>query len=174
MSDIENKIQNLLNIPNIDLVRCYKAKQNIAVNGLVTDNRKYLIEEAISLIQKNGKTAFKSVYLGIKNYASFGDQREDHSYGYVPRHGSIVFEIERKNRDKEVELGKDEIYFLEAVRDFGVVEIQNNPFIKNSYNYNDIKIKISLSKLLDIIKSSLKISGDLLEMLETKEFYFHV
>ena len=34
MSDIENKIQNLLNIPNIDLVRCYKAKQNIAVNGL--------------------------------------------------------------------------------------------------------------------------------------------
>lgn len=32
-------------------------------------------------------------YFGVKNYAGFGDQREDHEYGFGPRHGSIVFSV---------------------------------------------------------------------------------
>jgi hypothetical protein len=32
-------------------------------------------------------------YIGVKNYEGFIHQREDHKYGYGPRHGSIVFSV---------------------------------------------------------------------------------
>ena len=84
--------------------------------------REAVIEEAIKSIQKDGATAFKWIYLGVKNYASFGDQRFDCEYGMCPRHGSIVFSIGRKNRHGNDVLGSDEIFALEALRDFGTME----------------------------------------------------
>jgi len=102
----------------IDIERCRKAMRNISVEGRP---RTHLIAEAIAEIQRNPKS-FSSGYFGIKNYAGFGDQREDHQYGMGPRHGSIVFSIGRTDRDSTVKLGADEIYLLECVRDFGYIE----------------------------------------------------
>lgn len=82
--------------------------------------RKKAIEDAIAAIQQDPKGALRERYIGVKNYASFGDQREDHPYGTGPRHGSIVFSIERARDARDApSLGADEIFLLEAVRDFG-------------------------------------------------------
>lgn len=40
-------------------------------------------------------------YFGVKNYSHFGDQREDHQYGYGPKHGHIVFAIGLTNEARE-------------------------------------------------------------------------
>jgi hypothetical protein len=119
----------------IDIEKCKKAMENITVKGLPdTSMRKKLIEEAIQKIQDNPDKCFSGCYLGIKNYAGFGDQREDHEYGMGPRHGSIVFYIGRtdKARCSHHVLGEDEVYFLECVRDFDGVE--NPEYVKNNYS----------------------------------------
>ena len=103
----------------IDNDRCLRAMRDLEITGVPTSGRHYLIEEAIAAIQKDGATALAAEYFGIKNYAAFGDQREDHEYGYHPRHGSIVFRIGRQNRHAKTVLGDDHIYLLECVRDFG-------------------------------------------------------
>jgi hypothetical protein len=104
----------------IDREKCLRALKHIRLQGLPTTNeRKALIEEAITLIQRNGSEALKSGYIGYKNYAGFGDQRTDCSYGMGPRHGSIVYSIGRTNMGTEsVTLGDDEIYYLQCERDF--------------------------------------------------------
>lgn len=58
--------------------------------------RPQAIADAIKAIAESDDPLSKQ-YIGVKNYDGFGDQREDHSYGMGPRHGSIVFEIGRKN-----------------------------------------------------------------------------
>jgi hypothetical protein len=110
----------------IDKRRCLRAMQTINVDGLPILARQYLIEEAIAKIQSDGGEALSRQYMGIKNYAGFGDQREDHDYGYGPSHGSIIFRIERTNRNQRVILGDDHIYLLECVRDFGIYEDSND------------------------------------------------
>lgn len=40
-----------------------------------------------------GAPRLRREYFGVKNYAHFGDQREDHTYGFGPKHGSIVFSV---------------------------------------------------------------------------------
>lgn len=97
----------------IDLERCRRGMKQLRVEGFA---RNALIEEAIAAIQKDPIEALKTRYFGIKNYAGFGDQREDHEYGYSPKHGSIVFSIGR-NEFKGA-LDADAIYYLEAYRDF--------------------------------------------------------
>lgn len=77
------------------------------------DTRTKLIEDAIRLIAAS-PDALSQNYLGVKNYASFGDQREDHKYFMGPRHGDIVFSVKRKTpktslTDAEREAG---IYYL--------------------------------------------------------------
>jgi len=117
----------------IDLLRCIRGMRNIAVSGAPDKGgggegtRIKLIEEAIGQILKDGKSALHKEYLGYKQYAGFGDQRCDCSYGTGPRHGAIVFSVGRTSdaRDKAAELGRDEIYLLECVRDFGSRNIPN-------------------------------------------------
>lgn len=119
----------------IDIERCRTAMKNIYMEGrpdighasFPEESRKAKIEKAISFIQKNGKTALQHQYLGVKNYAGFGDQGCDCEYGYGPRHGHIVFSIGRtpEARYNNVELGADEIYFLECCRDFGSVLLKD-------------------------------------------------
>lgn len=104
-------------------------KSAIYVDGLCNSGkRRALIEEAIEEIQKNGFERFRKGYIGFKNYAGFGDQRTDCSYGTGPKHGSMVFEIGMKNRDIQKDNFEDEIYFLMAVRDFEGVEVHENGF----------------------------------------------
>ena len=81
-----------------------------------TREREELIEEAITELQNCPQDAFKGKYLGIKNYASFGDQREDHSYGMCPRHGTIVFSVGR-SKDYKPEHANHYINLLLLFRD---------------------------------------------------------
>lgn len=107
----------------IDLDRCRKGMKQLDIRGVP---RPALIEEAIQRIQADAKTAMRHEYLGIKNYASFGDQREDHRYGFGPKHGAIVFEIGRTSElQRDVPLDADAIYLLECARDFGAVDVEN-------------------------------------------------
>lgn len=108
----------------INLERCRRGMEEIRIEGWpgnkdANPKRHKAIEDAITEIQTKGEKALKEQYLGVKNYAAFGDQREDHQYGYGPAHGYIVFRIERKNRDKPIANKEDVIYLLECVRDTG-------------------------------------------------------
>ena len=111
---------------SVDIDRLKDAAMNIYIQGCPTTGaRMALIEEAISEIQADGAAALKTRYLGIKNYAQFGDQRCDCEYGMGPRHGGIVFRVGRQ-RNCETVMGENEIYFLLVARDnpggFGVAE----------------------------------------------------
>lgn len=117
--------------------RCRKAMQDITVTGEPLGNiRLKAIEDAISEIIKNGNKALLEEYIGVKNYAGFGDQRKDHKYGYGPRHGHIVFSIKRL-REKNVELGVDHIYFLECVRDAGRADPE---LFNDTYQHNLVDV----------------------------------
>jgi hypothetical protein len=113
----------------IDVDRCLRAMEDLEINGCAKgEKREAMIADAIARIQQNPKDAMKVEYLGIKNYASFGDQREDHQYGFGPRHGSIVFRIGRKYSAGDVTLGEDHIYLLECVRDADPInEFETDP-----------------------------------------------
>lgn len=132
----------------IDVNRCRAAMELLDVEGIPAKGmRNELIEEAIRRIQMDGTVALQSQYMGIKNYAHFGDQREDHDYGYGPRHGSIVFAIQRKG-DRKAELGPDHIYLLECVRDFGSVA---DPYYdREKYGYrSDNPPHINLCRVIE-------------------------
>jgi hypothetical protein len=109
----------------LDVERCMRASEAITVVGIPRGAvRERALEEAIATIQKDGGGAFANRYIGVKQYASFGDQREDHDYGRGPGHGVIVFSIGRTSSFRArgtTGLGPDHVYFLEAVRDFGEV-----------------------------------------------------
>jgi hypothetical protein len=106
----------------IDVPRCLKALTRLSIKGSPV-GLGGAIADAISAIQANGTTALRSSYIGIKNYAGFGDQRADCDYGYSPSHGYIVFSIGRRDSGTDpAPLGPDEVYLLECVRDFGVIE----------------------------------------------------
>lgn len=100
----------------IDIERCKRGMRQLAICGVP---RAGLIAAAIGAIQKSPDTALRSEYFGIKNYEAFGDQREDHRYGFGPAHGHIVFSIGRVDHSGGKPLDADAIYLLEAYRDFG-------------------------------------------------------
>lgn len=54
--------------------------------------RRGCVEDAINDIA-SGFNRLSERYFGTKNYAQWSDQREDHRYGYGPKHGSICFKI---------------------------------------------------------------------------------
>jgi hypothetical protein len=110
----------------VNIERCQKAMQHIMVTGRITaktEIRMRAIEDAISWIQEDPENALRDRYIGVKNYASFGDQREDCAYGRGPRHGSIVFRIARTVAGERYSLGPDDVYLLECVRDAGTIQV---------------------------------------------------
>jgi hypothetical protein len=142
----------------IDINRCLRGARNIYVSGAPNKgggsdgSRTNLIEEAVSLILKDGKTAMAQEFLGFKQYAHFGDQRCDCPYGMGPRHGSIVFEIgrAREARSGNVALGADEIYLLECIRDFGSEALPSDRNRDENRNWN----------LLDILHKATSLRHD--------------
>jgi hypothetical protein len=44
-----------------------------------------------------GAPQLRKKYFGVKDYDRFRGQREDHTYGWRPRHGHIVFAVELDN-----------------------------------------------------------------------------
>lgn len=67
------------------------------------------VSDAISDLAA-GCQKLKQQYFGTKNYAHWRDQRENHWYGYGPKHGSIVFEVglNRTALEKANSVGLDE------------------------------------------------------------------
>lgn len=59
--------------------------------------RQQAIYDAIQLL-KTKPDSFDKMYIGVKNYDHFGDQRSDHELCYGPKHGSIVFSIRLKDK----------------------------------------------------------------------------
>lgn len=107
----------------LDVERCLRAREAVTVLGIPRGSvRERALEDAIASIQKDGGGALARQYIGVKQYAGFGDQREDHEYGMGPGHGVIVFSVGRTSSFRArvtTGLGPDHVYFLEAVRDFG-------------------------------------------------------
>lgn len=103
----------------LDLDKLYRGLEQINISGVCnTAVRQEALEDAIAAIQASPTKALSVEYIGVKNYAHFGDQRCDCTNGMGPKHGSIVFKISRVT-DKP--LNEDAIYLLEAARDFGFV-----------------------------------------------------
>lgn len=112
----------------LDLRAIRHGMARVRVRGRVMPGKRAaLIEEAVAILQANPER-MRDGYLGIKNYAGFGDQREDHGYGMRPRHGTIVFSIEMPGGrlENSAPMTSDEvadaIYYLLAERDFAGVE----------------------------------------------------
>ncbi len=103
----------------LNFQKCKSAMQNIYVSGLCNSKvRQDAIEEAISAIQSDPNSALLERYIGVKNYAHFGDQGVNCEYGMGPRHGHVVFRIARHRSHIQKPLGDNEIYLLESCRDF--------------------------------------------------------
>lgn len=62
----------------------------------LVDTQKALIQDAISDLA-TGAPRLQKEYFGLKNYAHWTHQREHHSYGSGPKHGSIVFRVGLKS-----------------------------------------------------------------------------
>ena len=87
--------------------------------------RERTLEEAVKALNDNPAEWAKKRYYGIKDYAHFGDQREDHEYGRGPRHGSIVFSIGRGSNYSEENVS-DYIDLLLFFRDFRNSALKSN------------------------------------------------
>ncbi len=104
-----NEIKIGLENHGLDSGRIERATQVIAVTGLLTyveyqqvrenTQRRKVVNDAIQDLA-TGPTKLRSGYLGTKNYSQWSDQREDHDYGYGPKHGSIVFSVGLVNRGR--------------------------------------------------------------------------
>lgn len=144
----------------IDIERCKRAANQIVVVGAPLGSmRLALIEEAIAAIQADPENALRETYLGIKNYAHFGDQRSDHPYNCGPSHGSIVFEIARR-RNYYGALSGEHIYLLECVRDFGVLSIdaitrEGRSYLRTLNLVNVIKHRDELRQQLKPLEDAL-------------------
>jgi len=123
----------------IDLERLRRGLQVVVVRGDLSEKngtypdqvriggRTSLVEEAKRDLA-SGAPHMRKQYFGIKNYAHFGDQREDHQYGYGPKHGDIVFSIgltgsRRKNEEpltsSEIE---DGLYVLSNIHSIAAAQ----------------------------------------------------
>ncbi len=145
-----------------DVAKLVRAIEEIDVEGICNSpQRRKVISDAIAAIQKDGKTAMCKRYKGVKNYAGFGDQREDHDYGMGPAHGYIVFRVGRtgRGRNGEVELGADHIFFLEAARDYPGITFGLDKYSKPK--------KIGLSQT---IKAMLTAEGNVQKLKEALDF----
>lgn len=80
----------------IDVEKIQAARQIIRMVGRFADvgDRRTMVSDAMTDIAKGGDK-IRTRYFGCKDYDRWSSQREDHPYGYGPRHGSIVFRIEK-------------------------------------------------------------------------------
>jgi hypothetical protein len=114
-----------LDVEKVRVAKTVIYVQGIAANSKGGDNgtgegvRTEAVNDAIQDLIKNCPY-MRNQYIGVKNYVHFGDQREDHKYGYGPKYGSTVFSIglkqevmDRPLTDEEIEAA---IYYLNSIR----------------------------------------------------------
>jgi hypothetical protein len=161
----------------ISFDRCDRALAHLRIGGLVSSEvREKAVADAIASIQKDGVLAMSCGYIGVKNYASFGDQREDHEYGMRPRHGDIVFRIERTEavRGGTFELGEDHIYLLECVRDGGSVKVLvGDPFITGTGYHAQHPSPLNFAEALMRMLKLRNLTGSYLSQIDDLEVESH-
>lgn len=87
-----NMIGNGLDLDKINLVETFMKVGNFSKGGA---DRESVVSDAIKWFAMgtfNSRDLMKD-YFATKNYDGWLGQREDHRYGYGPRHGYIVFSI---------------------------------------------------------------------------------
>lgn len=141
---------------DFNLGRCIRASKHIYMRGFAdTTDRLKILERVIASINRDGDAALAREYVGMKNYAGFGDQEVSCEYGMGPTYGSVVFEIGRANGargENSVTLGADEIYYLECLRDFKGLEM-----------YDDVSKKKRLFNLDNLIRKHVENQKNLAE-----------
>lgn len=122
--------------------------------GKIITTRYDVIKEAIKDFQTNEFFKIQRRYYGIKNYAGFGDQRNDCEYGYGPRHGSIVFQIEIVNKSEPTEdMINNAIYYLLKLVEFGTIyEPDGYRFYERNLDYYINKEHKYLNEIYEINK----------------------
>lgn len=121
--DLLEKIENfkrleVIGSENIDIEKVQIAEKILEVEGdpygMTNDCKKTIAESAIEDIA-NGCEYLQKRYFGNKRYDRFY-QREDHEYGYAPKHGHIVDSIGFRRDLLSKELTGDQkdacIYYL--------------------------------------------------------------
>ena len=129
----------------IDLTKALRGMREVQVSGKAnTRMRRVKIEKAIALSQEEPDWGdFKNRFFGVKNYAHFGDQDCDCERGYGPKHGYIVFRIEKVYTAKKV--AEDGIYLLKLCAENSEVDVCG---LLNEY--------LTRQKCLEVTKEDLK------------------
>lgn len=110
----------------LDLDKIAEAETVLAVRGAFAKagaERESARQDAIKWLaaQAGGdpcseRLNLRAEYFGTKSYDRWHGQREDHAYGYGPRHGSTIFEIGLRNDARKRDLTPAEveaaIYYL--------------------------------------------------------------
>lgn len=103
----------------LDLEKVELGRSVLYLAGTYTSSsqRRSVVQDAIDWLATGEKRTYYGLetgYFGVKNYSGFGDQREDHQYGYGPKHGSIVFAVGLKDRKHELTTEEREaaLYYL--------------------------------------------------------------
>jgi len=79
-------------LKGLDLQKIGMAESLLAIRGMRSDFDAELTRAAIKGIASNDGRIYREYY-GVKDYADYTHQREDHEYGRGPGHGEIVFSI---------------------------------------------------------------------------------
>lgn len=85
---------------NIDVARLIRGEEVLGIKGKSNPNsraQKELVQDALKDVALGCPQMMKE-YFGLKNYDRWTEQGSNHTYGCVPRHGSIVYSIELKQR----------------------------------------------------------------------------
>lgn len=114
----ENRAARLL-AEGLDLNTISLAESILAVGKYSNggDERASVIRDAIAWLAGTGvRGNLKIEYFGTKQYDRWYGQRSDHSYGYGPKHGSILFSVGLRDDARHRELTQEErdaaIYYL--------------------------------------------------------------
>lgn len=98
--------------PDVKLLADHVIAVYGAENMEVEDGPSVIRDAIADLLQ--GGTKLQHYYMGTKHYERWPGQREDHKYGYGPRHGTIVFSVGLTKEARERllsggELNEDEV-----------------------------------------------------------------
>ena len=119
LKELSQKIN--LESKGISVDRIQSALTLLSIRGEYkqTEKRDEVVESSVKDLL-NGSKHLKEKYFGVKIYSGFGEQREDHKYGYGPRHGNIVFAIGLKVTDRELTDSEVEdcLYLLTNIEEY--------------------------------------------------------
>jgi hypothetical protein len=102
----------------IDPEQMKLGREVVAIRGNILKNYEGAFDAALNEIAKGGRYLVNQ-YIGCKHYGGFR-QREDHEYGYGPRHGSTVFAVELQKDVRQKMLDDADLLLTDEQREAGI------------------------------------------------------